>query len=91
MVLSVYIVLLVVGGLIGLIKAGSKVSLVTSLVSAAALGYCTQRRLIYPAAGVVLALVAVFTIRYNKSRKFMPAGMLVVLSSATLVALCLLK
>ena len=36
-VLWIYIVLLLVGGLIGFLKAGSKVSLITSAVSAAAL------------------------------------------------------
>ena len=90
-VLSVYIVLLIVGGIIGFAKAGSKISLVTSLVFAAGLGYCAQRHLLYPAAGVLLALTAVFVIRYNKTRKFMPSGLLVILSSVTLVALCILK
>lgn len=90
-VLCVYIVLLLAGGLMGFIKAGSKVSLITSAVSAALLGLCVWSKMVYPAGGIILALNAVFTIRYNKTRKFMPAGLMVILSLVTLVALCLLR
>jgi len=90
-VLCVYIVLVLVGGIMGFVKAGSKISLITSVAAAAILGFCIYEKLIYPAAGIVLTLAAVFVIRYNKGRKFMPAGMMVILSSATLVALCLLR
>ena len=86
-VLWVYIVLLVVGGLIGYLKAGSKASLIVSAVFAAVLtlcqiGFVFQRQMI----DVVLAiLLVVFAWRLTKSKKFMPAGLMLVLTVVTLV------
>ncbi len=90
-VLGVYIVLLVVGGVMGMVKAGSKISLLTSVLFAGILAFCVYARALYPAAGVVLTLAAVFTIRYNKGRKFMPSGLMVILSTVTLVAICIYR
>ena len=90
-VLYVYIALLVVGGVMGMVKAGSKVSLITSVASAAVLGVGIYERMMFLCAGVVLALAAVFVIRYNKGSKFMPSGFMVIVSTATLVALAILR
>jgi uncharacterized membrane protein (UPF0136 family) len=91
-ILWVYIVLLVVGGLIGFLKAGSKVSLITSSISAALLVLSAIPGLFSPGlrAGladlIMAALLVVFAIRLTKTKKFMPSGMML---SITLVALAL--
>ncbi|MEW6156275.1 MAG: TMEM14 family protein [Verrucomicrobiota bacterium] len=85
-ILWIYIVLLVVGGLIGFIKGKSKVSLVTSVVFAALLSLCAAGIIFQPyVADILLAvLLVVFGVRLTKTKKFMPAGMLLVLTLLTL-------
>lgn len=91
-VLWIYIVLLVIGGLIGFLKAGSKVSLIMATTFAAALVLTAIPNLFElhfrrGAANVLLAvLLVVFAMRLAKTKKFMPAGMMLI---ATLVALAL--
>lgn len=86
-ILWIYIVFLVIGGLIGFFKAGSKVSLIVSASAAAILTLCQigvifERRMI----DIVLAiLLVVFAWRLAESKKFMPAGLMVVLTIVTLV------
>ncbi len=86
-ILWIYIVLLVIGGLIGYLKAGSKVSLIISSIFAAILTLCQigvvfQRNM----ADIVLAiLLVVFAWRLTKSKKFMPGGLMLVLTVLALV------
>lgn len=86
-VLWIYIVLLVAGGLVGFLKAGSKASLIASVSFAAILALCAagvvfQRGV----ADVVLAFLLVFFgFRLTKSKKFMPNGLMVVLTVVALV------
>jgi uncharacterized membrane protein (UPF0136 family) len=86
-ILWIYIGLLLIGGLVGFLKAGSKISLITSVIFAAALAVFASRLLESPfAANALLAvLLVVFVIRYAKGRKFMPSGLLVVLTFAALI------
>lgn len=86
-ILWIYIVLLVIGGLIGYLKAGSKPSLIVSVVFAAILALCQIRVVFQPhMADVILALLLiVFAWRLTKSKKFMPAGLMLVLTVVTLV------
>jgi uncharacterized membrane protein (UPF0136 family) len=90
-VLWIYIVLLVVGGLIGFLKAGSKVSLQMASAFAVALILLAIPDLFAAgfrrgAINVLLAvLLIVFTIRLVKTKKFMPAGMMVIATLITLV------
>lgn len=92
LVLWVYIILLVVGGLIGFFKAGSKVSLILSAAFAAMLVLCTIDRFLEAgfrrglANLLMAALLVVFAVRLTKTKKFMPAGMMLVV---TVVALAL--
>jgi uncharacterized membrane protein (UPF0136 family) len=85
-VLWVYIVLLVIGGLIGFLKAGSKVSLIMSVAFAAVLSLCAAQVIFQPyMADVVLAaLLVVFGIRLTKTKKFMPSGLMLILTVGTL-------
>lgn len=87
-ILWVYIVLLIVGGLMGFLKAGSKVSLISSAVFAVALALCALGVIPWaPAADVLMVvLLLVFVMRFAKTKKFMPAGMMIAL---TVVALAL--
>ena len=88
-VLWIYIVLLLVGGLIGFLKAGSKVSLISSSVFAAVL-VLTQTGIFEPAVArnlvnvLLAALLVVFAIRLAKTKKFMPSGLMLVLTILTL-------
>src|ERR1043165_380449 len=86
-ILWIYIVLLVVGGMIGFLKAGSKASLITSVTFAALLSLCAlgiifQR---YVADIILAVLLVFFAWRLSKSKKFMPSGLMLVLTLLTLV------
>ncbi len=89
-VLWIYIVLLLVGGLIGFLKAGSKVSLITSAVSAGLLVITTLHSVFQPgfrtaaAEIIMVALIVVFAIRLGKTKKFMPSGLMFVMTVAAL-------
>lgn len=85
-VLWIYIILLVIGGLIGFFKGKSKVSLIMSVAFAAALTLCAANIIFYPYVANILlvALLVVFAMRLAKTKKFMPAGMMLVLTLATL-------
>jgi len=92
LVLWVYIVLLVAGGLVGFLKAGSKASLIASSVFAVPLILAALGILPAVAADGVIAFLLVFMgVKFAKSKKFMPSGMMVVLSVMALVARFLLK
>jgi len=86
-VLWIYIVLLVVGGLIGFLKAKSKVSLIMSVSFAALLVLCALRIVFQPYVADILlaALLIVFAMRLGKTKKFMPSGMMLVVTLAALV------
>jgi uncharacterized membrane protein (UPF0136 family) len=89
-ILWVYIVLLLVGGLFGFLKAGSKISLITSSISAALLvltampGVFTLTFRRSMADAIMAALLIVFAIRLTKTKKFMPSGLMLILTIAAL-------
>lgn len=89
-VLWIYIILLLVGGLIGFFKGKSKVSLITSAVFAAVLVLTAvpgifERKFALGLANVLMAvLLVVFAVRLAKTRKFMPSGLMLVVTIAAL-------
>jgi uncharacterized membrane protein (UPF0136 family) len=86
-VLWVYIVLLLMGGLAGYLKAKSKASLIASAAFAVALMLCNFD-VIQPdwvADLLLVALVVVFSMRLAKTKKLMPAGLMVALTLVTLL------
>jgi uncharacterized membrane protein (UPF0136 family) len=91
--LGVYAVLLAVGGVIGYVKAGSKPSLVAGIGSAVLALICLVLSKSQPPVGLGLGallaacLLVVFTMRFAKSRKFMPGGMLMAISLVVSVLL----
>ncbi len=87
LILWIYVALLVVGGLMGLLKAGSKVSLIMSVAFAVpiALEAAGVLHVAHLADILIGALLVVFGIRFAKGKKFMPAGLMVIVSAAALV------
>src|SRR5437762_4587909 len=87
-ILWIYIVLLVIGGLVGFLKAKSKVSLTMSVAFAAALSLCAAGIIFQPYVADILlvALLVVFAMRLVKTKRFMPAGLMLVI---TILALAL--
>src|SRR6266566_7643622 len=85
-ILWLYIVLLVIGGLIGFFKGKSRVSLLMSVSFAAALSLCAAQIIFRPyVADILLAvLLVVFGLRLAKTKKFMPSGLMLVITLAAL-------
>jgi uncharacterized membrane protein (UPF0136 family) len=84
--LWIYVTLLLAGGLVGRIKAGSKISLVTSAVFAVLLALCATGviRPFYITRIIVGFLAAFFCVRYLKTSKFMPSGLILLFSVVVL-------
>jgi len=87
-ILWIYIILLVIGGLIGFLKAKSKVSLLMSVSFAVALSFCAAGIIFreYVADILLAILLVVFAVRLTKTRKFMPGGLMLVITIATLAS-----
>src|SRR5437867_7955348 len=85
-VLWIYVILLVAGGLIGFFKGMSKVSLIMSAAFAGALSLCAAGIIFPPYVADILlaALVVVFAMRLGKTKKFMPAGLMLVITIGAL-------
>lgn len=86
--LWVYIILLVAGGMFGYFKAGSRPSLIASVVFAALLSLCAARVVFqdYVTDILLAMLLVVFGMRLAKTKKFMPSGLML---SVTAVVLAL--
>jgi uncharacterized membrane protein (UPF0136 family) len=90
--LWIYIVLMVIGGVMGFVKAGSKASLIASvafgaILSLFALGILPFQYHIW----VLLFLLIFFGMRLAKSKKMMPNGLMVILTILALAATHLLR
>lgn len=89
----IYGVLAIAGGVIGYKQAGSQVSLISGFVSglllliAAYLLYGRSQAGPLLAGVVSLVLVIVFIIRLAKTRKFMPAGLMIIMGVINLISL----
>ena len=87
----VYGVIMILGGIAGFVRVGSKASLISGvgfglalLASGFGVWQGSQDSLL-GAIVIALLLVVLFAIRYVKKRRFMPAGMLAVLSVVAVV------
>ncbi len=95
--LGIYAFLLGAGGLIGYLKAGSRPSLIAGSISAlaalAALALSISHKNLGIALGMILSisLFVLFGYRYAvKTRKFMPSGLLAVVSLIVLAVMFLI-
>jgi uncharacterized membrane protein (UPF0136 family) len=88
-ILWIYIVLLLVGGIFGFLKGKSKVSLIMSSVFAAILALVNLNVIViaHLTDFLLAALIIVFSLRLAKTKKFMPAGMMILLTAVTLALL----
>src|SRR4051812_45241864 len=91
-IIWIYIILLIVGGLIGFFKGKSQVSLIMSVAFAVLLILTAIRGLLSPSVAsgladvLMAALLVVFAMRLAKTKKFIPSGLMLVI---TIVALAL--
>ena len=89
----IYGVLAIVGGVIGYLKARSKPSLISGIVSGLLLIIGALRAAQGIASGlwvvkiVTLVLLIVFIVRLIKTKKFMPAGLMVIGGVVTLIGI----
>jgi len=91
LVVIVYAALVIVGGVIGFVKAGSRPSLIGGLFGG--LGLLTaawgigrnQAWGLQTALVLTLALLVFFSVRYVRTRAFMPGGLMAILSLFALV------
>jgi uncharacterized membrane protein (UPF0136 family) len=92
-VILAYAAVLILGGIIGWQMSGSRISLTASLVSAALLSVAYRLSYTYPTRGwamgavIAAALAILFTIRWRKTRKLMPAGIMLLISGAAAAVL----
>lgn len=90
---SLYGIFAIIGGIIGYKTALSKVSLISGTISGLLLLVAAYLQLTGQNWGFILAviitsiLVIVFAIRLFKTRKFMPAGLMIVLGLVALVVM----
>lgn len=88
MFLWVYIAMLIAGGMVGFIKAGSKASIISSCILAVPLVAVNLGFLPMQVAWAVIGVVGViFAVRFAKSRKPMPAIPMIVASVVVLTLL----
>jgi uncharacterized membrane protein (UPF0136 family) len=96
MVVWIYGALVLVGGVMGWVKARSKPSLISGIVFGVALilfGYGISQGHaadVWVAIGLAGLLAIIMGIRFAKTKKFMPAGLLAILS-AVVVAMLLMR
>jgi uncharacterized membrane protein (UPF0136 family) len=92
-VIALYAALVLVGGIMGYIKAESMISLMAGSFTALLLFICSYliwrgNQVAYKiATGIVTCLLAFFGYRFFGSFKFMPAGLMSIASSALLLYL----
>ncbi len=95
-ILSIYGGLILLGGIMGYVKAGSKMSLIAGILSGflILLGVFISRLNLSSGLWIVastsLVLIVVFSLRFIKTQNFMPSGMLCIVSAAALI-ICLLN
>ena len=85
-ILWIYIILLLIGGLIGFFRGKSTISLIMSAAFAAALSLCAANIIFqsYVADILLAALLVVFAMRLAKTKKLMPSGLMLIITVAAL-------
>lgn len=78
--IAVYGVAISAGGIGAFLRSGSKPSIISGVVAGIVLGGAYVKDSVPLALGTAIALSAVFAIRFVKTKKFVPAGALCILS-----------
>ena len=92
-VILVYAAILIAGGFMGWRVSGSRISRTAGLASAALLAIAYRLSHLHPLAGysmataVSLALTVLFALRFRKTGKFFPAGLMSAISGVVFVFL----
>ncbi|OFW43161.1 MAG: hypothetical protein A3J28_07015 [Acidobacteria bacterium RIFCSPLOWO2_12_FULL_60_22] len=92
-VILVYAAILIAGGFAGWRVSGSRISLTAGLASAALLAIAYRLSHLHPLAGysmaiaASLALTVMFALRFRKTGKFFPAGIMSAISGVVFVFL----
>ena len=87
----IYGVIMILGGIMGFVKVGSKASLISGVGMGLALlasgfgGWRGSADSLLVALVIAALLMVIFAIRYVKTRRFMPGGMLAILSLVAVV------
>ncbi|MGA7933505.1 MAG: TMEM14 family protein [Kovacikia sp.] len=88
----IYALLVALGGVMGYAKVQSNASLISGLVSGVVLAIAWYTSLQNPLVGLAIAtvvallLLGVFALRFRSTAKFMPAGLMAILSLGATVA-----
>jgi uncharacterized membrane protein (UPF0136 family) len=91
-ILWVYIVLMVLGGVMGFVKAKSKASLIASVAFGAVLSLFALGILPFDHhVWVLLFLLVFFGMKFAKSKKFMPSGLMTILTVLAVVLPTILR
>jgi len=95
-ILWIYIVLLVIGGFIGFLKAKSRISLISSIIFAVVLGFVAIDKpnpvfSVEWSWGILSFLALIFLVRLLRTKKFMPSGMMLLVTAVTIVAMVWFK
>lgn len=96
-ILGIYALLLILGGIVGKLKSGSTVSLVAGGLCGLAELLALKVSLTDPAQGFLMGgmlavlLTGVFLSRLIRTRKLMPAGIVLLLSAAVAVSLFVIR
>ncbi len=91
LIVIVYAVLVMVGGVLGFVRAGSRPSLFAGLLGGLALlaaGWGTEHGQAWGlplALALTLGLLVFFAARYVRTRAFLPGGLMAILSLLTLI------
>ncbi|PXF42836.1 Transmembrane protein 14-like [Gracilariopsis chorda] len=80
--IAVYGAVIAAGGIGAFLRSGSKPSIISGVVAGIVLGAAYVKDSVPVALGTAVALAAVFAVRLVKTKKFMPAGMLAIVSVA---------
>ena len=86
-ILWLYLVLLLVGGVFGFVKGKSTVSLVTSVVFGVLLALAASHVIpgVFTGDLLLTLLVVVFAWRFQKTKKLVPAGVMTLVTIAALL------
>ena len=86
-ILWCYLVLLIVGGVMGFVKGKSRISLISALVFGALIALSAAGKLGPAWTGdlILTVLVGMFAWRFQKTKKLMPAGVMTIVTIAALL------